>query len=116
MSAVDLNDSIADAVFGDVGKVHIEARRVVETVPRDGLVLVQTPQVFEADLLRRAYAQEDLRGVTDDASVVERLGEAVVVVDGDARNLKVTTPDDLALMRAVLGVKEPAKRPAHKQF
>ncbi len=110
------DDGIADAIFGDAGKVTIEARRVTATVDRTGLVEVQTPQVFEADLLRRAYAQPDLTGMTDDASVVEKLGEDVVVVEGDPWNLKVTRPADLALMRAVLGVKEPAKRPVHKQF
>jgi 2-C-methyl-D-erythritol 4-phosphate cytidylyltransferase len=90
--------------------------RVTETVPRDGLMEIQTPQVFEADLLRRAYAQPDLRGATDDASLVERLGETVHVVEGDACNIKVTTPGDLRLVRAILGVKAPEARPVHKQF
>jgi len=110
------DDAIADAIFGDAGRVNIEAMRVTETVPRDGLMEIQTPQVFEADLLRRAYAQPDLRGATDDASLVERLGETVHVVEGDACNIKVTTPGDLRLVRAILGVKAPEARPVHKQF
>jgi 2-C-methyl-D-erythritol 4-phosphate cytidylyltransferase len=77
---------------------------------------VQTPQVFTADVMRRAYAQDDLSGVTDDASLVERLGEPVHTVAGEMRNFKVTTPDDLVLMRAVLGLKAPAERPVHKRF
>ena len=55
-----------------------------------------------ADLLRRAYAQPGLDGATDDAMLVERLGAEVIVVDGDPRNVKVTTPGDLALVRALL--------------
>lgn len=90
--------------------------RVVEaTIPRAGLVTVQTPQVFEADLLRRAYAQDDLTS-TDDAGLIEQLGEPVVVVEGDSANLKLTTPIDLTLARAVLGVRPPGARPAHKRF
>ncbi|MHC4993294.1 MAG: 2-C-methyl-D-erythritol 4-phosphate cytidylyltransferase [Planctomycetota bacterium] len=48
--------------------------------------------------------------------LVERLGEQVAVVEGEARNFKITTPDDLRLMRSVLGVKAPAERPVHKRF
>jgi 2-C-methyl-D-erythritol 4-phosphate cytidylyltransferase len=51
-------------------------------------------------LLRRAYAQPDLAGVTDDAMLVERLGEPVLVVDGEVRNIKVTTREDLLIARA----------------
>jgi 2-C-methyl-D-erythritol 4-phosphate cytidylyltransferase len=68
-------------------------------------VLAQTPQIFDAALLRRAYASANLVGTTDDASVVEQLGETVVVVEGDSRNLKITTQDDLALARAIMGIK-----------
>ncbi len=110
------DDAIADDILGDAGRVTLEARRVTETVDRRGLVEVQTPQVFVVDLLRRAYAQADLDQATDDASLVERLGEPVHVVEGDVRNLKVTGPDDLELMRLILGVKPPAERPVHKRF
>jgi 2-C-methyl-D-erythritol 4-phosphate cytidylyltransferase len=64
------------------------------------VVAVQTPQVFEIGLLRRAYAQPNLAGVTDDAMLVERLGEPVLVVDGEVRNIKVTTREDLLVARA----------------
>jgi len=69
-------------------------------VDRRGLYAMQTPQGFEADLLRRAYAQDDLVS-TDDAGLVERLGEAVVLVEGDARNLKITRPTDLVIARSI---------------
>ena len=114
----DEDDAMADLILGDAGKARIEARPVIETVDRSGLVEVQTPQIFEVDLLRKAYAQEDLHnaGATDDAALVERLGETVHVVAGDPNNLKITTPEDLNLMRAILGVKPPKERPVHKRF
>jgi len=109
-------DALADAILGEAGRPSIAASVVVETVDREGLAEVQTPQVFEAGLLRRAYAQDDLAGATDDAALVERLGEPVHAVEGDVTNLKVTTPGDLRLVRAVLGARAPAERPAHKRF
>ncbi len=110
------DDALASAILGDAGSEAVSARVVEATLPRDRLVLVQTPQVFAADLLRRAYAEIDPAGTTDDSSVVERLGEAVVVVEGDPRNIKVTTPEDLAMVRSLLGARPPAERPAHKRF
>lgn len=71
------------------------------TVDRGSLVAVQTPQGFRPDVLRRAYAQAG-DAATDDAGLVERLGERVVVVPGDARALKVTAPLDLVLVEAML--------------
>ena len=68
-----------------------------ETVPRDHYKLVQTPQVFEVALLRRAYQQMYTDLFTDDASVVEALGEKVYLVQGNRENIKLTTPFDLKL-------------------
>jgi 2-C-methyl-D-erythritol 4-phosphate cytidylyltransferase len=112
----EAEDAVADSILGQESRRSVSARAVVETIDRGGLVLVQTPQVFSVGLLRRAYQQSDLRGVTDDAGAVERLGETVYVVEGDARNLKITTPRDLALVRLILGLKAPAERPVHKRF
>jgi 2-C-methyl-D-erythritol 4-phosphate cytidylyltransferase len=74
-----------------------------ETVDREGLVAAQTPQAFLAPMLRRAFAG-DLSDATDCASLVERSGGRVAVVEGDPRLLKVTTPADLALVEALLSV------------
>lgn len=104
-----------DRILGDAGKANSKVRAVEETVARRGLVLAQTPQVFEVGLLRRAYAQEDLDS-TDDAQLVERLGEPVVVVEGDPRNVKMTRPSDLGLVRAIGGFRESEGRAAHKKF
>ena len=72
------------------------------TVPRDAYRLVQTPQTFRASLLRRAYEQPFCNAFTDDASVVEALGHAVHLVEGNRENIKLTTPFDLTVARALL--------------
>lgn len=74
---------------------------VVETVDRKGLATAQTPQAFLAPMLRRAF-DGDLAGATDCASLVERAGGRIAVVEGDPRLLKVTTPEDLALVESWL--------------
>lgn len=73
-----------------------------ETVDRSELVRAQTPQAFRVDLLRRALAARGSAAPTDDAAAVEAIGGEVALVDGDALNLKITTPDDLRLAHAVL--------------
>lgn len=73
-----------------------------ETVSRDDYRLVQTPQTFRASLLRRAYEQPYCDAFTDDASVVEALGEAVCLVEGNRENIKLTTPFDLTVASALL--------------
>ena len=78
---------------------------VVRATPdRTRLYAVQTPQVFDCDLLRGALkkAETDGAAVTDDCSAVERLGMSVKIVDGDERNLKVTTPMDLKIAKMLL--------------
>jgi len=72
------------------------------TVSRDAYRLVQTPQTFRAPLLRRAYEQPFCEAFTDDASVVEVLGHAVHLVEGNRENIKLTTPFDLIVARALV--------------
>jgi len=79
---------------------RIEGDQVIETVPREGLVVVQTPQAFRADALRRAH--RDGTDASDDAMLVERSGGVVKVVAGEARNLKITLPADLELAAAMI--------------
>ena len=74
---------------------------VTGTIDRADLVTVQTPQAFPAETLRAAYAG-DLAGATDCASLVERAGGRIRIVEGDPRLLKVTTPDDLARIESWL--------------
>jgi 2-C-methyl-D-erythritol 4-phosphate cytidylyltransferase len=75
---------------------------VVTTVDRESLVTVPTPQAFRADVLREAHAAAG--DATDDAGLVEARGATVRVVPGDPRNMKVTTPADLAMARALAPV------------
>lgn len=78
---------------------------VERTLDRGRLVAVQTPQAFRADVYRRAHdaARADGVVVTDDAALVERLGVEVRVVEGDERNVKITTAADLVAAEALLG-------------
>ncbi len=81
---------------------------VVSTPPREDLRAVQTPQVFEASLLRAALqAARDAGGaVTDDCAAVERLGKEVHLAEGDYENIKITTPEDLLLAAEILRRRE----------
>ncbi len=116
-TAADTPDDPLDAILGSSGKADLDARAVERTLDRSRLVAVQTPQVFRAELLRRAYDQPDLSS-TDDAGLVERLGEPVLVLEADPSNIKITHPRDLDLARLVLGLKqaEDARRAAHQRF
>ena len=71
-------------------------------IDRNTLRIVQTPQVFDAELLRRAYELDYSPDFTDDASVVERAGHAVTLCHGERGNLKITTADDLPIAEAIL--------------
>lgn len=76
---------------------------ITQTVSRDGLWSVQTPQVFARDVLLRAYANRArVAGATDDATLVQAIGVAVHVVEGPSTNIKITTKADLVLARAIL--------------
>lgn len=80
--------------LGDTVK-RLAGDEVVETLSRESLVAVQTPQAFRAEVLRRAHESEP--EATDDAALVEALGARVVVVPGEPSNLKLTAPGDLEL-------------------
>ena len=78
-----------------------EGGRVVETLDRSELAMVQTPQVFRRSVLERAHA-EITDDVTDDAAMVERIDIEVRTFDGTRTNMKITTPEDLALAEAMV--------------
>lgn len=136
--AIDVNDTLKLAQIVESAQDEVDPlaailqgaprtpqRFVVGGVGRAGVVAVQTPQVFDAVLLRAAYAALDPDAeaeATDDAGVVERYARSrgekigVRIVDGDVRNIKLTRPVDLTLARAILGVRGPDEKPAHKRF
>jgi 2-C-methyl-D-erythritol 4-phosphate cytidylyltransferase len=91
-------------VADTIKQVDPDGIRVIETLARAALRAVQTPQAFAAQVLRRAHARGE--EATDDAALVEALGGTVVVVQGDATNLKITRPEDFAVAESIL-----ARRP-----
>ena len=72
------------------------------TIPRNELVAIQTPQCFRTDILKKAYETEYRKIFTDDASVVEHSGQTVDIVDGNRRNIKITTREDLLIANSFL--------------
>ena len=77
-------------------------------VDRSQLRMVQTPQFFQAEVLRRAYEQSFSPLFTDDASVVEAAGVEVTLIEGEVQNLKITTPIDLTIAEAILAERDEA--------
>jgi 2-C-methyl-D-erythritol 4-phosphate cytidylyltransferase len=84
----------------------VENGMIVKTLDRSGLRQALTPQCFRYDLLRQAYEHADVRdaSVTDESVLVERLGHPVTIVEGSARNIKITTPYDLLVAGLLLSL------------
>ena len=87
--AVDLKDSIR----------QVDPEGFSQARDRSLFKVVQTPQVFDTKLLKRAYTQPEKTVFTDDASVIEELGVRLNLVEGDYRNLKITTAEDLQIAK-----------------
>src|SRR5580692_670949 len=91
---------------------QVHRNKIRQTIPRERLVLAQTPQVFRFDLLKQAFAKarEDSFAGTDESSLVERLDQVEVsVVPGSDRNIKITKPSDMDLARLFLAEEMTAK-------
>lgn len=71
---------------------------------RSAFRLIQTPQTFQVALIREAFEKASHQDFTDDASVLESMGEAIHLIDGDYRNIKITTPEDLLVAESYLDV------------
>jgi 2-C-methyl-D-erythritol 4-phosphate cytidylyltransferase len=116
-AAVKTGAALLALPVGDTLKRGDAQGRVEATVPRQGLWLAQTPQVFRRDWLVAAYADRARLGrdVTDDAQLVEAAGHPVYLVTGSTANVKITTREDLALAEAILKSrpKPKAPRPIH---
>lgn len=80
------------------------------SIDRHRLRAVQTPQIFRAEPLRRAYEAEFSPAFTDDASVIEQAGHPVFLCDGERRNIKITTPEDLIIAEALLAADAEAEQ------
>jgi 2-C-methyl-D-erythritol 4-phosphate cytidylyltransferase len=92
---------LASPIRATVKRIDNATQRIIETVPREGLWQAQTPQVFRAEDLKRAYANL-LGKPTDDSQAIERLGIPVRIVEGPESNIKITTKDDLRTCEGIL--------------
>ena len=83
---------------------EVNGESVVRTLDRTRLRRALTPQCFRYDVLRRAYQDVDVddAGLTDESALVEKIGASVAIVEGSARNVKITTKDDLVVAEAIL--------------
>jgi len=100
-AAEETGAAVAAVPAGDTIKLADEGGFVCETLPRDKLWVVQTPQVFRIDIISEAYRQVKSE-VTDDASLVEQIGYPVKLYTGSYDNIKITTLDDLALAEVLV--------------
>ncbi len=106
-AAADYGAAVAAIPVADTLKAVKPDAKIEETISREGLWQAQTPQSFRRDVITKAFEKaraEGFRG-TDDAALVEKTGDSVVVVQGSPFNLKITTPDDLLLAEAFLKIK-----------
>ena len=99
-AARETGAAVAGVPVIDTIKVASDDGFVLKTPPRHNLWAVQTPQVFRFDIIAKAYQQAQGE-VTDDATLVERLGYKVKLYMGTYDNIKITTPDDLVLAKAL---------------
>ena len=91
---------VHDTVKQTAGPDSDGSRPIRATIPRDTIFLAQTPQAFRRDVLARAIEEGRSFDATDEAMLVERLGLPVHVIEGDPRNIKITTPEDLDAVRS----------------
>ncbi|RLC61809.1 MAG: 2-C-methyl-D-erythritol 4-phosphate cytidylyltransferase [Chloroflexi bacterium] len=98
--AGEIGAAVAAVPVKDTIKLATDEKLIEKTLQRDRLWAAQTPQIFNFDIITRAYNNLAAE-VTDDAAAVERLGYKVQLYMGDYRNIKVTTAEDLALARII---------------
>jgi len=104
-AALEHGAAIAGLPANETVKQADEQGMVVRTLDRSGIWLIQTPQAFSWAIIHEAHERARREGwpeATDDAALVERLGVPVKIVHGSERNVKVTTPSDLVMVRALL--------------
>ena len=95
MAAEEAGNAIAALKSKD--SVRQQKGDLSKSLNRDDIYLVQTPQTFRSEILNKAYKQEYRNEFTDDASVVERLGVSINLIEGESQNIKITFPEDILL-------------------
>jgi len=89
-------------VISNINSLRLMTEQGSIPVNRQHIMLVQTPQVFKAELIKRAYLQEHCSEFTDDATVLEKTGETIHLVEGNRQNIKITNPEDFLIASALL--------------
>ncbi len=89
-----------------VDAIRIESASGNEQIDRNKVRIIQTPQTFFSDMIKAAFDQDYEDAFTDEASVVERLGVKIKLIDGDTSNIKITTPVDLLIAEKILEERE----------
>lgn len=97
-------------IVAPVDSFRIEGEGGLEVIDRSRLRAIQTPQIFDKKLLGKAYDTPPSERFTDDATVVERLGITLGYYEGERSNIKITTPEDLAIAEALMGLQQKAKQ------
>ena len=100
-NSTEINGATVLAVTS-VDSVRKGSSTLNETVDRDLVWLVQTPQTFRGDILEHAFRQKESLSFTDDASVVEKLGYPIHLIQGDHKNIKITYPEDIQIAQLFL--------------
>ena len=90
-----------------VDSVRIETRDGNQSIAREQVRLIQTPQTFQGTIIRKAFEQDYDPAFTDEASMVERMGIKINLIEGESNNIKLTTPIDLLLAEKILDVAPP---------
>lgn len=102
--AVAETDSSAIAVVPSKDSIRVKTALGSESVDRNNYFLVQTPQSFDLATLKAAYDQYEKPSFTDDASVFEEYGKTISLIDGDYKNIKITTPEDLVIAECFIKI------------
>lgn len=107
-SAFRQAEELGTAIAAVRSRDSVRQRNQAGTVSlnRDDIYLIQTPQVFKSDILHKAYKQDYRNEFTDDATVVDRSGVEINLIEGDIRNLKITFPEDIRIAEVYLNEKK----------
>src|SRR5690606_16467367 len=100
-------EEFGNAVTAVRSRDSVRQQKENETIAlrREEIFLVQTPQAFRSEILHKAYRQDYRNEFTDDASVVERSGVEIRLIEGDNSNIKITYPEDIAIAEALISFK-----------
>ena len=104
LAAEELGNAVAAIKSKDSVRQQNDSRS--QSLNRDEIYLVQTPQTFKSEILNKAYNQEFRNEFTDDASVVERIGISINIIEGESKNIKITFPEDIQLAEFYLNQKK----------